>query len=259
VPPHCTPASTLPACAVDVSITVTPPSGTVYVGQEVLFAVTVANAGPGPASGLGIALRATPGKVRMRTPASRSSCLATCHFSIKSLGAGKQANVEVRLRPVAAGKTTLEAWLTIPPPNDTGAANNSGSAAVTAVVGRCTSGMPATDNADRIFGTVGGEVVNGLAGYDLISGGDGEDCLSGGRGDDRILGGPGADLLKGGPGADVISGGPGHDKISGGPGADTISAADGERDSVNCGPGRDTVKADKADRLRGCERIRVVH
>lgn len=42
----CRDRPTQPACGADVSVTVTPPSGIVYVGEDVAFTVTVANAGP---------------------------------------------------------------------------------------------------------------------------------------------------------------------------------------------------------------------
>ena len=71
-----------------------------------------------------------------------------------------------------------------------------------------------------------------------LRGGRGDDCIAGGRGDDRIRGRRGDDRLKGGPGNDVIVGGAGEDRIV-------------------CGPGRrDVARADRADTVKGCERVR---
>ena len=50
----------------------------------------------------------------------------------------------------------------------------------------------------------------------------------------------------------------GGDRVNGGPGNDRVDAANGRRDRVNCGKGRrDRVRADRKDRLRGCELVRV--
>jgi len=245
-----------PTCSADVSVSVTPPSGTVYVGEDVVFTVTVANAGPDPNGGT-VSLIASPRGIRLDAPGVSKGCVSTCQFNF-TLGAGRNMTAQFHVRPVSAGATTLQAssdqnHLSISDPDVT---NNAGSVTVDAVIGRCTSGLIGTPGSDRLFGTVGGEVVNALAGNDLVRTGAGDDCVNGGPGDDDIAGGAGADLLKGGPGSDTMSGGPGMDRISGGPGNDTISAADGERDLVNCGTGKDTVKADKIDSLSHCERVR---
>ena len=249
-PPHCRTLHGQPPCSADVSVSVTPPSGTVYVGEDVVFTVTAANAGPRAEQGV-IGLTSSQRGVRITPPGP---------FRFGPLPAGQQASAQFHVRPAAAGALVLQATLSgtnlaVPDPNS---ANNVGSASVNAVIGRCTSAVPGTAGDDRIFGTIGGELVNALAGDDLIRTGDGDDCVNGGAGNDTIAGGAGNDLLKGGSGADTISGGPGKDKISGGPGADRINAADGERDTISCGPGTDRLKADRFDRFHGCEHVRIV-
>jgi Ca2+-binding RTX toxin-like protein len=70
------------------------------------------------------------------------------------------------------------------------------------------------DQADRL---------DGGAGNDLIVGAGGDDVLMGGTGDDRLFGDWGNDRLSGGAGADTLSGGLGADRLRGGEGADTFA------------------------------------
>jgi glucose/arabinose dehydrogenase len=105
-----------------------------------------------------------------------------------------------------------------------------------------------TAGKDRLIGGPGRDRIAGRRGRDWIAGRGGEDCLRGGRGRDRIFGGRGADR---------IWGGRGRDRIRGGPGDDVIFARDGRRDTIRCGAGKDVVVADRKDRVRGCERLRL--
>jgi Tol biopolymer transport system component len=105
-------------------------------------------------------------------------------------------------------------------------------------------------------GDNGGEVV-GSARNDKLTGGKGADVLDGGAGNDKLSGGAGKDTLTGGAGNDTLDGGKGADKLSGGAGRDRLLAADGTKDTVDCGSGRDSVVADKKDKVRGCESVRL--
>jgi dienelactone hydrolase len=96
----------------------------------------------------------------------------------------------------------------------------------------------------------------GSAGDDRIAGTALGDRLFGRRGDDRLRGLAGADCIRGQAGDDRIGGGKGRDALRGGTGDDRISARDGARDLIRCGSGLDGVRADRADRTRGCERVR---
>jgi hypothetical protein len=247
-PPHCRALHGQPPCSADVAVSVTPPAGTVYVGEDVVFTVTVTNGGPRAAVGA-ISLQSSQRGVRITPPG---------HFNYGPLPPGQQT-AQFHLRPVAVGQLTLQATAgglnALPDPNP---ANDVATASINAVIGRCTSAMSGTAGDDRIFGTIGGELVNALGGDDLIRTGDGDDCVNGGPGNDTIAGGAGNDLLKGRGGADTISGGSGRDDISGGAGADRINAADGWRDTISCGLGTDALKADKFDRFHGCEHVRIV-
>ena len=131
------------------------------------------------------------------------------------------------------------------------------------------------DRKDTLQGAEGADLLRGESGADILGGGSGRDRLSGGRGNDKLTGGSGADRLAGGSGRDKLSGGTGNDRLSGGSGADTlaggqgrnrlsggsgndvVNSADGKRETVRCGRGRDVVRADRSDRLRGCERVRL--
>ena len=125
--------------------------------------------------------------------------------------------------------------------------------------GACANPLQGTARADVLTGAALGELVRAGAGNDRVRGGGGGDCLDGQRGNDVLLGQAGPDRLTGGAGADTLSGGAGRNVLKGGPGNDRINAANGVRDTVDCGRGRrDAVKADRADRLRGCERVRRV-
>jgi Ca2+-binding RTX toxin-like protein len=101
-----------------------------------------------------------------------------------------------------------------------------------------------------------GKTITGTAKADRLTGTLGADTIHGGGGNDRISGGAGADRLYGDAGSDSIDAGPGSDSVFAGSGNDTILTRDGERDVINCGSGKDTVVADKADGVKGCERVR---
>ena len=95
----------------------------------------------------------------------------------------------------------------------------------------------------------------GTAGSNTLTGTIRNDVIRGLGGNDRLYGRGGSDTLVGGPGNDLLDGGAGSDRLVAGAGNDTVKARDGRRDSIDCGPGRDSVTADRADVVRGCERI----
>jgi Tol biopolymer transport system component len=122
-----------------------------------------------------------------------------------------------------------------------------------------------TSKDDVMKGMGGNDIINGLQGNDSIDGGTGKDKLTGSEGNDTLIGGSGNDTLIGASGKDKLNGGAGSDKLDGGPGPntytggggnDTINSANGKRETVNCGAGKDSVRADKADRVKGCEKVR---
>ena len=71
-----------------------------------------------------------------------------------------------------------------------------------------------------------------------------------------VVGTPGADLLIGTSGDDVIYGRGGADRIYGRKGRDHLYGGRGP-DRLNCGPGSDVAHADRKDRIKGCEKVRI--
>ena len=119
-------------------------------------------------------------------------------------------------------------------------------------------------------GAAGNDTLNGGSGNDTLYGAGGRDTLNGDRGNDRLYGGDGNDTLSGGQGKDTLDGGRGNDTLTGdarsgaavdvykgGPGNDTIRARNGKKETVDCGSGRrDSATIDRADRVKGCEKVR---
>jgi Ca2+-binding RTX toxin-like protein len=114
--------------------------------------------------------------------------------------------------------------------------------------------------------TDGNDKLNGGAGNDSLFGAGGRDSLKGGSGGDKLFGGAGNDTLSGEAGKDSLNGGSGHDRLNGGkaknaykggPGNDTIAARNRKKETVDCGPGRkDKATVDRADKVKGCERVK---
>lgn len=156
-------------------------------------------------------------------------------------------------------------------------------------------GLPVTiagdENANRLIGTAGDDVIAGLGGNDLvrgrggndtICGGDGNDLLFGNGGDDRIFGEAGddtivagrgvdfaagdegddvllgngdADFLEGGNGNDRLFGGGGSDNLEGGAGEDAL-VGNGDADSLDGGADADSCDNDASDVVLDCELTR---
>ncbi|RKQ92852.1 hemolysin type calcium-binding protein [Solirubrobacter pauli] len=103
-----------------------------------------------------------------------------------------------------------------------------------------------SEEADRLLGTNGPNLIQGDGGNDYVNARGGDDEVTGGDGSDRIYLGAGDDLAT--PGL-------GTDRVYGGSGDDVIYARDGERDVIDCGSGRDRVIADAVDSVKHCERV----
>jgi predicted extracellular nuclease len=117
---------------------------------------------------------------------------------------------------------------------------------------------------DRIYTTIGftlaagqeveslyvsGPVGLGITGNEIankIYGGIGADTLDGGEGNDIILAGDGADHIIGGEGNDYLDGGIGADEIAGGAGNDTYLADSDDIIVELAGGGIDTIRIDTA-------------
>ena len=73
---------------------------------------------------------------------------------------------------------------------------------------------------------------------------------------DRLIGTAEDDVIYGRGGPDRIYGRGGRDRLYGGAGADHLFGGSGP-DRLNCGPGSDVAHADRKDRIKGCEKVRI--
>jgi Ca2+-binding RTX toxin-like protein len=96
-----------------------------------------------------------------------------------------------------------------------------------------------TDEAERLLGTPG---------RDVVFAGDGDDEVVTSLGNDVVCGGTGADLIHGGRGNDVVDGGPGHaDQVIGDLGDDRVLGGAGDADEAGGSLGIDTVSGGRGD------------
>jgi hypothetical protein len=130
-------------------------------------------------------------------------------------------------------------------------------AAAIAAADACANAKDGTRGRDALVGTAAGDRLRGLRGADRVIGLGGNDCVLGNKGRDRLRGDAGEDQLNGGNSGDRLAGGAGADSIRAGAGRDSVNSRDGEADRINCGSGRDRVRADRSDKLKGCERVRL--
>ncbi|QUS56811.1 calcium-binding protein [Pseudovibrio brasiliensis] len=101
----------------------------------------------------------------------------------------------------------------------------------------------ASDEGEKLAGTLGDDVIDGQGGDDDIVGYSGDDHLIGGAGNDTLDGAEGNDHLEGGTGDDTLKGWTGNNILDGGDGNDTFfSTTDGE-DTIIGGSGDDTIYA----------------
>jgi hypothetical protein len=257
-----------PACKADLSVALTPPAGTVYVGELVTIAVTGSDAGPDSRIPVTMSV-SVPGTVSpLGSTHTDGECVASCVVPFLPLSTTAPLQSVIHIRPEVAGPVTVTATIGSKavahglPASDPNMANNAATLTLNAVVGRCTSQIVlpvrSIGPAD-ILGSIGGDVINAEDWPDALDGGAGDDCIAGGAGDDTIRGGPGNDVIHGGFGNDLIIAGPGRDKVQGNDGADVISSVDGEPDVVNCGFGIDRLRADQFDHFRRCDHVTIVH
>jgi Ca2+-binding RTX toxin-like protein len=113
----------------------------------------------------------------------------------------------------------------------------------TAKAGACLTKFIGTAGADRIDGTLAGDIELGMPGSDHMTGQAGDDCLYGGDGDDTLIGAEGLDLLVGQAGNDRAFGGSGNDRLYGNDGTDRLSGNDGA-ERLWGGAGRDRISGD---------------
>lgn len=90
---------------------------------------------------------------------------------------------------------------------------------------------PAQNCTTTIYGTSGGDTINGGSARECIHGNGGNDTIDGGAGDDRIWGDDGTDTLTGNSGNDCLYGGPLNDYLSGDSGYDLADGQGGGGDT----------------------------
>ncbi len=83
-----------------------------------------------------------------------------------------------------------------------------------------------------------------------------ESVIGSGAGD-HITGNRRANRLFGGPGRDTLIGRSGRDRLYGSAGNDRLRSRDRRRDRINGGTGRDRAAADRVDRRRSIEHLRL--
>jgi len=122
-----------------------------------------------------------------------------------------------------------------------------------------------TDGDDMLVGSAGADVITARLGDDKVYAGAGNDIVDGGEGDDVLAGEDGDDLLKGGAGDNDLFGGAGNDILVGGAnddlldGGDGIDTADYSGDTagimVNLATGKAEGSAIAEDRLVSIENV----
>ena len=107
--------------------------------------------------------------------------------------------------------------------------------------------ITAGGGADNVLAGAGNDEIAGDAGADILNGGADNDTIDGGAGDDSINGEAGDDIIDGGDDADFIMGGDGADTLSGGAGDDELQGGAGD-DTLDGGAGEDYLEGgDGAD------------
>ena len=120
--------------------------------------------------------------------------------------------------------------------------------------------LPATPDADTIYGTSGRDNIDALAGNDYVAAGAGDDQVILGAGNDTADAGDGNDSVTGDDGDDTINAGAGNDTVTGGAGLDALYGEAGnddlaggaDNDLLDGGDGNDALTGDAgSDTLQG--------
>ena len=222
----------------NLSVTKTDSADPVPVGTEFHYTVSVANAGPEPATGVELVDNLPKHVDLVAATATQGACdvqggKVSC--ALGTLAADGSATATLRVIAKRAGQLVNQATVSSGD-TDPNAADDTDSETTTVTessaptcAGRTatvagTSGndqLTGTKKADVIVGFSGNDRIFGLEGKDIVCANGGADFVKGRAGDDLLRGGGGNDTLGGGPGDDTLRGGTGRDVCRGGPGADT--------------------------------------
>ena len=237
----------------DLSVAKSDSPDPVQAGQQLVYTVSVTNAGPDPAVNVvasdtlpaGVAFGSTSGCAE-----SPSGGVPTCTLGDIAAGSSKQYTITVTVNSGTPDGTILTNGVSVTSDTPDPTTPNTATAAttVTSVV-LCGGSTPTTGctvngvrnqvcrgtlGTDTITGTNGRNVIHGRGGNDTISGGndndticggDGPDTLNGANGNDRLFGENGNNVLNGDNGNDSLDGGADTDACNGGSGTDTATAA----------------------------------
>jgi Ca2+-binding RTX toxin-like protein len=248
-----------PEPAADVSAAISDAADPTALGGSTTYTLTVANAGPDPATGTSAATTFSGASAAILAAAStQGSCStagSTVTCTIGTLASSASATVTITVEPNATGTVTATAAVSAAEA-DPALGNNSAVASTTVNNGNgCTiTGTAGNDTLnggngnDIICGLGGNDTINGKNGNDTIFAGSGNDIISGGNGDDTLFAGPGDDRSYGeniilgllDNGNDMIFGGPGNDDLDGQNGSDTLVDEEGT-DTLTGGLGPDTI------------------
>jgi uncharacterized repeat protein (TIGR01451 family) len=251
------------AQSADLSLALSDSPDPVATGSELVYGITVANAGPDTATEVSVR-NILPNQVdHLTSIASQGNCMLQgskrVNCALGSLAGGATATITIRVRADRAGTAentaSVEAGESDPVP-----ANNEAREQTVirdAAERRCGGhrvDIVGTSEADVLTGTEKRDVIHGLGGDDEIRGLAGNDIICGGGGGDSIKGGAGADLIRGGPGSDRIRGNGGDDRLFGNGADDSLHGNRGD-DVLSGARGVDTCRGGKGDdSRRSCEK-----
>jgi uncharacterized repeat protein (TIGR01451 family) len=252
-----------PPGSADLSITKSASPNPVSAGGALTYSLTVANAGPDPATHVVAKDNLPKGVTFVSATSPQGTCsqsngTVTCQLGTMAAppyGEHAQATIHVKA-PSKAGKITNTATVsgdqkdpkksndkasvtttvtgTAPPPPQC--------AHQTATVVGTASGetLLGTNKRDIVVARGGNDLVKTYGGKDLICAGNGDDTVKSGTGDDIVKGGAGNDLLRGQAGGDTLRGQTGDDRLRGGRGGDLLVGGPGT-DVCTGGAGADTT------------------
>jgi uncharacterized repeat protein (TIGR01451 family) len=168
------------ASGADVQVTKAASAGTVAVGTDFTYMLTVRNNGPDPATGVTVT-DPLPAEVSL---VDAGSCTGTTTLTcaVGGLADGAQQQFTVTVTAESAGTASNTATATSSSSDPTSA--NDADTATTSLTEGCT--ITGTDAGERLVGTSGDDVICGLGGVDTLVGMGGNDTLIGGAGFDYV-------------------------------------------------------------------------